>query len=96
MKKAVFKHAVNFDRPILPNTFSFRPRTGLWKLLGKSPLVDLHIGDPMLPEKGVSVMEATRRLHADAYHILQGMVGIHPGHPAYRTEQNLETYQKTM
>ena len=66
-----------------------------------------HLNDPAfdpdrealissLPEKGVSVMEATRKLHADAYHILQGMVGIHPGHPAYRTEQNLETYQKTM
>lgn len=96
LKKAVFKYAVQYDRPVLPIAFSFRPRKGLWKLLGKSPLVDLHIGDPMLPDKSPSVMEATRKLHADAYHILQGMVGIHPGHPAYRTEQDLENYQKTM
>jgi hypothetical protein len=41
-------------------------------------------------------MEAVKKLHADAYHIMQGMCGIHPGHPAYRTEQDLENYQKTM
>ena len=35
IKKAVFKYAVDFDRPILPITLSFRPGTGLWKLNGK-------------------------------------------------------------
>ena len=87
---------MEFDRPILPLAFSFRPRKGLWKLLGKSPLVDLHIGEPMRHDGLLPKLEAVRKLHADAYHTLQGMCGIHPGHPAYRTEQNLETYQKTM
>ena len=87
---------MEFDRPVLPITFTFRPRKGLWKLIGKSPLVDLHIGDPMFHDKGLTKMEAVRKLHADAYHIMQGMCGIHPGHPAYRTEQDLENYQKTM
>ena len=32
LKKAVFKYAVSYDRPILPITLSFRPRKGLWKL----------------------------------------------------------------
>ena len=96
LKKAVFKYAVEFDRPVLPITFTFRPRKGLWKLMGKSPLVDLHIGDPMYHDKQLSRMEAVKKLHADAYHIMQGMCGIHPGHPAYRTEQDLENYQKTM
>ena len=35
-------------------------------------------------------------MQKDAYHIMQGMNGIHPGDPAYRAEQDLETYQKTM
>ena len=96
LKKAVFKYAVEFDRPVLPLTFTFRPRKGLWKLIGKSPLVDLHIGEPMYHDKHLSRMEAVKKLHADAYHIMQGMCGIHPGHPAYRTEQDLENYQKTM
>ena len=96
LKKAVFKYAVQYDRPVLPIAFSFRPRKGLWKLLGKSPLVDLNIGDPLFPEAGLSRVEATRKLHAETYHAMQVMCGIHPGHPAYRVEQDPETYQKTM
>ena len=40
-------------------TISFRKRTGLWKLIGKKPLADLHIGDPLLPDTTLSVKEAT-------------------------------------
>ena len=96
LKKAVFKYAVNYDRPILPITFTFRPRKGLWKLLGKSPLVDLNIGDPIFYDKKLPKLEAVKKLQQDAYHIMQGMAGIHPGDPTYNTDQNPETYQKTM
>lgn len=96
LKKAVFKYAVTFDRPILPIAFSFRPRKGLWKLLGRSPLVDLNIGDPIFHDKDLPKLEATRKMQQDAYHILQTMCGINPGDPTYRTDLNLETYQKTM
>ena len=96
LKKAVFKYAVTFDRPILPISFSFRPRKGLWKLLGKSPLVDLNIGDPIFHDKSLPKLEATKKMQQDAYHILQAMNGIHPGDPTYSTDLNLETYQKTM
>jgi 1-acyl-sn-glycerol-3-phosphate acyltransferase len=96
LKKAVFKYAVHFDRPILPIAFSFRPRNGLWKLLCKSPLVDLNIGDPIFHDKDLPKLEATRKMQQDAYHILQTMCGINPGDPTYRTDLNLETYQKTM
>ena len=95
-KKAVFKYAVNYDRPILPITFSFRPRTGLWKLLGKSPLVDLNIGDPIFHDKGLPKLAAVKKMQQDAYHILQQMNGIHPGDPTYCTDLNPETYRKTM
>ena len=96
LKKAVFKYAVTYDRPILPIAFSFRPRKGLWKLLGRSPLVDLNIGDPIFHDKDLPKLEATRKMQQDAYHILQTMCGINPGDPTYRTGLNLETYQKTM
>ncbi len=96
LKKGVFKYAVEFDRPVMPMAFSFRPRKGLWKLIGKTPLVDLHFGDPIFHDKSLPRQEAIKKLQADAYHILQEMVGIHPGDPTYNTDLNLENYQKTM
>ena len=35
-------------------------------------------------------------LHKKAYHIIQGLCGIHPGDPTYNENQNIEEYQKTM
>ena len=96
LKKAVFKYAVSYDRPILPITLSFRPRKGLWKLIGKSPLVDLNIGDPLFHDEDLPKLEAVKKLQQEAYHILQGMNGIHPGDPTYNTDQNPAHYQKTM
>ena len=96
LKKAVFKYAVDYDRPIVPMTFSFRPRKGLWKLIGKSPLVDLNIGDPIYHDKELPKVEAIQKLQQEAYHIMQGMNGIHPGDPTYSTNLDIETYQKTM
>lgn len=95
-KKAVVKYAVSFDRPILPITFSFRPRRGVWKLLGKSPLVDLHIGDPIFCDRDLPQPAAARKLQEKAYHIMQGMNGIHPGDPTYNIDQDITNYQKTM
>ena len=96
LKKAVFKYAVEFDRPILPFTFSFRPRKGLWKLIGKAPLVDLNIGDPIFHDKSLPKLQAVKKMQQDAYHIMQQMNGIHPGDPTYNTDLNPETYKKTM
>ena len=96
LKKAVFKYAVNFDRPVLPITLSFRPRKGLWKLIGKAPLVDLHIGDPIFHDKGLSRVEATKKLQQDTYRMMQEMNGIFPGDPTYNEDLNPENYQKTM
>lgn len=96
LKKAVFKYAVRFDRPVLPITLSFRPRKGLWKLIGRSPLVDLNIGDPLFHDKELSVPEATKKLQQEAYHVMQQMNGIHPGDPTYNTDQDIGSYKKTM
>ena len=96
LKKAVFKYAVRYDKPVIPITLSFRPRKGLYKLFGKTPLVDLHIGDPIFPDKTLSTAEAIDKLHKEAYHIMQVMNGIGPGDATYNVDQTIENYKKTM
>ena len=96
LKKAVFQYAVRFDRPVMPITMTFRPRKGLWKLIGKTPLVDLHVGEPIYADKNLSDGEAIKELHSRTYRIMQEMCGIHPGDPTYNTSQDISAYQKTM
>ena len=96
LKKAVFKYAVRYNKPLIPITMSFRPRKGLWKLFGKKPCVDLHIGDPLFPDTSLPVVEAIDKLHKEAYHIMQVMNGINPGDPTYNIDQNIDNYKKTM
>ena len=96
LKKAVFKYAVRYDKPVIPITMSFRERKGITRLFTKTPCVDVHIGDPLFPDKTLSAAEAMDKLHKDAYHIMQVMNGINPGDPTYNTDQNIENYKKTM
>ena len=85
LKKAVFQYAVKYQKPLIPITMSFRPRRGIMKLLGRKPLVDLHIGEPLYADTTLSKREAERKLHAETYHIMQVMNGINPGAPSYKT-----------
>ena len=96
LKKAVFKYAVRYDKPVIPITMSFRERKGIWKLFGKAPFVDVHIGDPLYHDKSLPVPEAIAKLHAEAYHVMQVMNGVNPGDPTYNTDQNIERYISTM
>ena len=96
LKPAVFKFAVEHNKPIIPITISFRKREGLWKLIGKKPLVDLHVGEPLLVDTSLDKKEAIDKLHKEAYHIMQVMNGINPGDLTYNTNQNIDEYKKTM
>lgn len=96
LKKAVFKYAVRYDKPIIPITLSFRPRKGIYKFFGKTPLVDLHIGSPLFADKNLPFKEAIDKLHSEAYHIMQVMNGINPGDLTYNTNQKIDDYVKTM
>ena len=96
LKKAVFKYAVRYDKPVIPITMSFRERKGITRLFTKTPCVDVHVGDPLFPDKTLSAAEAMDKLHKDAYHIMQVMNGINPGDSTYNTDQNIENYKKTM
>ena len=85
LKKAVFQYAVKYQKPLIPITMSFRPRKGIMKLLGRKPLVDLHIGEPLYADTTLSKREAERKLHAETYRIMQVMNGINPEDPTYKT-----------
>lgn len=95
-KKAIFKYAVRHDKPIIPIGLSFRERKGIFKLFGKAPCVDLHVGEPLYVDKTLSQAEAIDKLHAEAYHVVQGLVGVKMGDKTYNTDQNIDTYKKTM
>lgn len=96
LKKAIFKYAVRYNKPIIPMAISFRPRKGIWKLFGKKPFADLNIGEPLFSDQSLSMNDAIDKLHKEAYHVMQVLNGINPGGPTYNTDQNIETYQKTM
>lgn len=95
-KKAVFKFAVRYNKPIIPLGFTFRPRKGLLKLFSKNPLVDLTVGTPIFPDTSLDVFQATEKLHKEAYHQMQVLCGIKPGDPTYNVDQNIDNYKKTM
>ena len=42
------------------------------------------------------ILEAIDAMHKEAYHVVQGMCGIHPGDPTYNTDQTIENYKSTM
>ena len=96
LKNAVFKYAVKYNKPILPLTISFRPRRGIEKWFSKAPMAEVHVGEPIFPDTSLVVWEAVEKLQREAYHIMQVMNGINPGDPTYNTDQNIDTYQKTM
>lgn len=96
LKPAVFRFAVKHNKPVIPITLSFRERKGVWKLLGKKPLVNVNIGDPLLPDQSLSPKDAENKLHKEAYHVMQTMVGVNPGDPTYNVDQNIDNYIKTM
>ena len=75
-KKAVFHYAVRFDKPLVPIAFSFRPRRGITRLFSKKPFVDLHIGEPLFPDKALTPKEAEKTMQEQAYRIIRKMMDI--------------------
>lgn len=96
LKKAVFNYAVRYNRPIIPITMSFRPRTGITRLFSKKPMVNLHVAEPLFPDPDMAPIPAALKLRQEAYRIMQEMNGIRPGDPTYNEDHTPETYQKTM
>ncbi|MBE7087967.1 MAG: 1-acyl-sn-glycerol-3-phosphate acyltransferase [Clostridiales bacterium] len=96
LKLAAFNYAVKYDKPLIPISMSFRPRTGFRKIFGKGPFVDLHIAEPLYADKSLPCREAAKDLRKRAYAIMQQMNGIFPGDENYNEEHDFENYKKTM
>ncbi|MGI6315330.1 MAG: lysophospholipid acyltransferase family protein [Christensenellales bacterium] len=98
LKPAVFKYAHKYGRPVIPMALSFRPRKGFWRLFDKKdvPCVELHIGQPLLPDPALPLMEDADRIRLEACRVMQAMLGVSPGDPTYNENQNIDEYVKTM
>ena len=96
LKIAAFAYAAEYDKPLIPISFSFRPRKGFRKIFGKGPFVDMHISEPIFPDRNLSPRDCAEQLRKRAYCIMQKMNGINPGDPTYNEDQRIESYQKTM
>ena len=96
LKIAAFSYAVKYNKPLIPISMSFRPRSGFRRLFGKGPFVDLHIAEPIYADPSLPPRQAAEDLRARAYHIMQVMNGINPGDPTYNTDQCIDNYKKTM
>ena len=96
LKLAAFTYAEKYDKPLIPISMSFRPRTGFRKIFGKGPFVDLHIAEPIYADKTLPPRESAEELRRRAYRVMQEMNGIHPGDPTYNEDQSIDAYQKTM
>ncbi len=66
-KPGAFRFARENNVPILPFCLYFRPRRGLWKLIGKSPLVTIEILDPIYPDMEMPKKQAIALLSDTAY-----------------------------
>lgn len=51
-QKGAFTMAYKYNTPIVPCTITYRERTGIYKLFGKKqePLIDVTIGEPIIPD----------------------------------------------
>jgi 1-acyl-sn-glycerol-3-phosphate acyltransferase len=96
LKPAVFRFAVDSDKPIIPLTISFRKRRGLYRIWKRKPCATIHIGEPLLVNKEISKGEAVIDLQKRAYHIMQVMNGINPGDPTYNEDLNIDNYKSTI
>ena len=66
-KAGAFRFARDNNVPILPFCLYFRRRRGLWKLIGKSPLVTIEILDPIYPDMDMPKKQAIALMSDTAY-----------------------------
>ena len=76
-KKGTFTMAYRYNMPMIPLAFSYRKRTGLFKLFGKNaPLINLRIGEPIFPDMNLGRKEAVIKLRAECHKAIVSLAGI--------------------
>lgn len=75
-QKGAFTWAYKYNMPILPCVITYRERTGIYKLTGKTPLIQVEIGEPLFPDTTQPRAKETQRLLVETHHRMQKMAGI--------------------
>ena len=77
-KRGAFSMAWKYNIPVVPFVFSYRPRTGIYKLFDKPeiPLLTLHVGTPIVPDTTRPRKEEVTRLLHEAHAQMVSMAGI--------------------
>jgi 1-acyl-sn-glycerol-3-phosphate acyltransferase len=77
-RRRAFSMAYKYDRPIVPNVFSFRERKGIYRLFGKKdyPCVTLHVGEPIWFDKSANRKAELDRVCREAHEAMERMAGI--------------------
>ncbi len=84
-KPGAFRFAVDANVPVLPYCFYFRERRGLWKLLGKKPLVTLEVIKPIYPDNSLSKKDAINDLMNKSHSAMKQIIDLHPyDNPKYK------------
>lgn len=84
-KTGAFRFAVDGNAPILPYCIYFRERKGLWKILGKKPLVTLQVLEPIYPNTELGKKAAIQDLMDRSYNAMKQVLDEHPyDNPQYK------------
>lgn len=77
-QKGAFTMAYKYNKPILPFAVTYRPRTGIWRLLGPKdePLTQVIIGAPIYPDTTKPRAAETERLLNETHKTICRLAGI--------------------
>jgi len=77
-QKGAFTMAYKYNKPILPFAVTYRPRTGIWRLLGPKdePLTQVIMGDPIYPDTTKPRAVETERLLKETHETVCRLAGI--------------------
>lgn len=91
-KPGAFRFAVENNTPILPFCIYFRQRKGIWKILGKKPLVTMEVLPPIYPNNELAKKPAINDLMQRTHEAMQVVMDQHEyiNHDYDNIEENLK------
>jgi 1-acyl-sn-glycerol-3-phosphate acyltransferase len=77
-QKGAFTMAYKYNMPLLPCVITYRERTGIFRLFGPKnmPLLQVEIGEPILPDKSQPRAQEVNRLLELSHKRMEQMAGI--------------------
>lgn len=77
-QKGAFTMAYKYNMPLVPCVVTYRERTGIYRLFGpkQMPLLQVEIGEPILPNTAAPRKEEVERLRTEAHERMERMAGI--------------------